>query len=108
MSDWFDNDESKRRRDDGMAKAKQNRSTFEWQHDAQLEYFNWPLGFVFTPDFLVSRIGLPSEGANKNNVVGAWINGMAKAGFIVWTGNTVKSQRVKRHAGEAKEWMKIK
>jgi hypothetical protein len=104
----FDFEESKRRRDEGMAKARGRQSNFEFNHAASQFFFSLKVGDVFTPDDVVRYSGLPDEGLNRNNAVGAWINGLAKAGFIRWTGRTVKSQRVDRHAGSNKEWIKIK
>lgn len=106
MSDEFDFGEAKRQRDEGMSNAKLNRSTIAWQHDAGRWFMLLPIGTVFTLDDAIRAVGLPNEGANKNNVVGAWINGLARAKFIEWTGNIVKSERVTRHAGQSKEWRK--
>ena len=67
-----------------------------------------PVNENFTSDDLIKRVGLPDEGVNKNNAVGAWFNGLANSRFIVWTGATVKSERVDRHGGMIRVWQKIK
>jgi hypothetical protein len=108
MNEEFNFGESKRRRDEGMANAKLNRSTMAWQHDAGRWFMLLPIGTTFVMDDVVRAVGLAAEGANKNNVVGAWINGLAKAKFIAKTGRVVKSERITRHAGEANEWMKLR
>jgi hypothetical protein len=104
----FNFGEGERRRDEGMAQARGRQSNFEFNHGASQFYFSLKVGDVFTPDDVVRHAGLPDEGLNKNNAVGAWINAMAKAGFIKWTGRLVKSERVHRHAGSNKEWIKVK
>jgi hypothetical protein len=40
--------------------------------------------------------------------VGAFFNGLAKSRFIRWTGRTTKSERVDRHTGMNRIWLKIK
>jgi len=108
MSDEFNFGKAEDARDKGMAEAKLNRSTLTWQQDAGRWFMTLPEGTTFTMDDVIRAVGLPSEGANRNNVVGAWINGLARMKFISWTGRLVKSERVTRHAGEAKEWRKIR
>src|SRR5262245_49522411 len=104
--DQFDLGQAEQCKEDGMAKAREAQSAIEWQQDVARWFFSLPLGSVFILDDLVRACGLPSPepGPNKQNLVGSWINGMAKARFIRWTGRMVKSERVKRHAGEAKQW----
>lgn len=106
----FDWDEGKRRKEDGMNKAKGGAGAIVWNQDAGRWFFKLPLGAVFCPDDLIRACGLPNAdgGPNSQNAVGAWINGMAKAKFIRWTGRTVRSERVVRNAGEARQWQKIK
>lgn len=105
----FDFIESTRRKDEGMAKASTGPSAIQWNHDVGRWFMLLPLGTTFTMDDVIRANGLPaSGGANKQNAVGAWINGMARAKFIQKTGRVVKSERIQRHAGEANEWVKIK
>src|SRR5262245_38432452 len=104
----FDLNEGRRRRDEGTARSRGNQGNVEFNHAAQQFFFGLKVGDTFTPDDLVAYAGLPDEGPNQNNAVGAWINGMAKAKFIRWTGRTVKSERVGRHAGTNKEWIKVR
>jgi hypothetical protein len=106
----FDFGESQRRKESGMAKAKGRAGAILWQQNVSRWFFTLPVGTVFCPDDVVRACGLPSAngGANTQNAVGAWINGMARAKFIRWTGRLVRSERTQRHAGEAREWQKIK
>ena len=105
----FDFVEGKRKKEEGMAKARGSPSAIQWNHDVGRWFMLLPVGTTFTMDDVIRANGLPSEGgANKQNAVGAWINGMARARFIQKTGRIIKSERVKRHAGEANEWVKIK
>lgn len=104
----FNLEEGRQKRDEGMQKARGRQSNFEFNHAASQFFFSLKIGEVFTPDDVVRAAGLPDEGLNRNNAVGAWINGLAQSGFIQWTGRTVKSRRVDRHAGSNKEWRKIR
>jgi len=64
-----------------------------------------PPGRVFTADNMMREgVELPSEGANKNNAVGAWFGAQSKAGRIEFTGRMKKSSRVDRHVGLQREW----
>jgi hypothetical protein len=104
----FDFKEGERRRDEGMSRTRGSQGNFGFNYAASQFFFALKVGDVFTPDDVVRYAGLPDEGINKNNAVGAWISGLAHGGFIRWTGRTVKSERVDRHAGSNKEWVKIK
>jgi hypothetical protein len=84
------------------------KSDFGFNHAAQQFFFGLKVGDVFTADDLVEYTGLPDEGPNKNNAVGAWINSMSQGKFIKWTGRTVKSERPGRHQGTSKEWIKVR
>ena len=110
MTEEFDFGESTRRKKEGMNKAKGGAGAILWQQDAGRWFFQLPMGAVFSLDDGIRSCGMPNAdgGANTQNAVGAWINGLATAKFIRWTGRMVKSERVKRHAGEAKEWQKVK
>lgn len=110
MEDEFDFEESKRRKEEGMNQARGGENAIYWTQQVGRWFFQLPLGAVFGMDDIIRACGLPNSkgGPNSQNAVGSWINGMAKAKFIRWTGRMVKSARVKRHAGEAKEWCKIK
>lgn len=84
------------------------RRTFAFNHAASQFFFSLKVGDTFTPDDLVKYAGLPDEGPNNNNSVGAWINGMNKAGFIAKTGQTIKSERPTRRGGTQREWYKVR
>jgi len=104
----FDFGEGKRLRDNGIAMAGSSRGVAEFNHAAGQFFFALKVGDTFTPDDLIRRVGLPDEGPNRNNAVGAWFLSLAKGGFIRWTGRVVKSERTDRHAGANKEWVRIK
>jgi hypothetical protein len=105
----FDFGEAERERDKGMARARGNQSNFEFNHSASQFFFGLKVGDTFTPDDVTRYAGLPGDGsANSANAVGAWINGMAKAKFIKWTGAMAKSERIERHAGDNKVWCKVR
>jgi hypothetical protein len=107
--DLFDKEESRRRAEEGMSNASKSQRAFTWNHDASRWFMFLPVGTVFTPDDVIRNVGPPEgRGPNSRNVVGAWINALARSGFIRWTGRHVKSERIDRHAGEQKEWLKIK
>jgi hypothetical protein len=104
----FDFGEGKKKADEGMHKAFGAARIFEWQHDAGRWFMLLPIGTEFTADDLTKAVGLPDQGANRNNVVGAFFNGLAHAKFIQWTGATYKSERIDRHTGMNRVWRKIK
>lgn len=105
----FDFGEGKRRGDEGMSKARGNQSNFEFNHRASLYFFRLEIGDTFTPDDVTRNAGLPGDGtANTGGAVGAWINGMMKAGFIKWTGAMAPSERPERHGSQNKVWRKIR
>lgn len=108
MNREFDFGEAQRQKDKGMERARGSSRSLSWSVDAGRWFIQLPLGTIFTPDDVARNCGLPDEGVNRNNAVGAWINALARAKLIQWTGRTVKSQRVNRHAGENKEWIKVK
>ena len=48
------------------------------------------------------------NGMNRNNVMGAFISGLAAERRIRFTGRTVKSSAVSRHTGTQREWVKVR
>jgi len=108
MKEEFDFNEGKEEAQRGMDAAAAASRVRAWQHDAGRWFMLLPIGTEFSADDLIKAVGLPDEGANRNNVVGAFFNGLAKARFIKWTGRTSKSQRVDRHTGMNRIWVKIK
>jgi hypothetical protein len=104
----FDFGEGKEKAEEGMSQASGAGRIFGWQHDAGRWFMLLPVGTEFTADDLTKAVGLPDQGLNRNNVVGAFFNGLAKARFIQWTGKTYKSERVDRHTGMNRVWLKIK
>jgi len=78
-----------------------------WKSDAGVWLDSQPSGTHFTCDDLTRAIGLPDQGANRNNVVGAWINGQARTGRIMFAQRMRKSSRVDRHVGLQRVWVVV-
>lgn len=106
--DGFDFGEGKEEADKGMDRAGAAVRVIEWRHDAGRWFMLLPVGTEFTADDLVKAVGLPDEGQNRNNVIGSFFNALATAKFIRWTGKTYKSERITRHTGMNRVWVKIK
>jgi hypothetical protein len=104
----FNFDEGAEKAREGMDKASSSARVFEWRHDAGRWFMLLPVGTEFTADDVTKANGLPDQGVNRVNAVGAFINGLASMKFIQWTGKTVKSERVDRHTGMIRVWIKIK
>jgi hypothetical protein len=92
----------------GMDKASAAGRVHHWQVDAGRWFMLLPVGHEFSADDLIKAVGLPDEGVNKNNVVGAFFNSLAKSRFIKWTGKTMKSERIDRHTGMNRIWFKVR
>ena len=108
MNEEFDFMKGKQRAERGMEEAASAKRVHEWQHDAGKWFMSLPTGTNFTADDLTMAVGLPDEGPNRNNVVGAFINGLASSKMIKWTGGTVKSERVDRHTGMIRVWTRVR
>ncbi len=93
---------------DGMEKALLAARVQAWKLTADAWLERMPVGREFTNDDLWVEIGNPDTKANRNNVVGAWIQSKARAGRIGHTGRTVKSERKSRHANRVGVWRKIR
>lgn len=106
--DEFDFAKGKDKADEGMNNAARAHRVHEWNLDASRWFMLLPVGTEITADDLTKDVGLPDEGANRNNVVGSFFKGLAAAHFIRWTGHVAKSKRVDRHTGMNRVWIKIK
>lgn len=64
-------------------------------------------GEPFTSEDIIEMIGLPRTQiqANRNNAVGALMNGAARRGLIRKTGMRVLSTRPRSHGAELAEWV---
>ena len=100
----FDRIEAQELRDKGMNLAIGADRVAIWKGKAESWISNKPTGFIFTSDDLTYAIGVPDEGQNRNNVVGAWFVRWAKLAKIAGTGNYVKGKRVSCHGAILKEW----
>jgi hypothetical protein len=97
--------EALRRRDAGMAQASSADRVQAWKAAAGAWLGGRSRDSEFTADDLVAAIGLPDPSdRGKNNVVGAWINAMARAGKIVSTEKRRKSARPQGHANPQLVW----
>jgi hypothetical protein len=79
----------------------------EWRENAYLQIqFLARARRPFTSEDVVAAVGLPAGGVrtNRNNAVGAVMNGAAKRGWIVKTGRRVTAKRKQLHAAELTEW----
>ena len=65
------------------------------------------LGEPFTSEDVVALVGLPTGGvgSNRNNAVGAMMNGMAQRKIIRKTGSRTKSKRATSHSAELVLWI---
>ena len=63
-------------------------------------------GAPFTADDVIGYVGLPtgSETQNRNNAVGAMLNGLARRKVIVQTGQYRKGTRPASHSRMIAEW----
>ena len=60
----------------------------------------------FTSEDIIDEVGLQNSiGMNKNNAVGAIMNGCAKRGIIIKTGRHVQSRRPRSNGAEITEWV---
>lgn len=91
---------------EGMAKADSADRVQLWKQDAARWFATVPVGAEFTADDLTKAIGVPDEGANRNNVVGAFFSGLARNQRIRFAGRMRKSARVTRHSNVQRVWIK--
>ena len=106
--DEFNFGKGREKADEGMDAAATAGRVHHWRMDAGRWFMRLPIGEEFSADDLIRAVGLPDEGVNKNNVVGAFFNALAKSNFIGWTGKTMKSERIDRHTGMNRIWYKIR
>lgn len=57
----------------------------DWKWKADTWFRTKHQGIKFSSEDVTDAVGLPGggHGMNRNNAVGAWINGLAKAGLII-------------------------
>lgn len=94
---------------EGMARALQPQELVRWREQFREAVTMWAeRGVPFTSEDITDTIGLPRGIAqNKNNAVGAMMNGMAVRGIIRKTGRRVQSTRSHSHAREILEWVGV-
>lgn len=102
----FDTDAANAAGDEGMGRARRAERVQDWKMEAAQWISQCPRWSEFTADDLILAVGLPDEGVNRNNVVGALISSWSKAGHIEWTGAFRKSARVIRHGNPQRVWRK--
>jgi hypothetical protein len=108
MEEQFDFFRGEAQKVNGMNRAANASHVQEWKGEAWAWFYQLPVGTVFTGDDIRKRIGTPDEGMNRNNVMGAFISGLAAERRIRFTGRTVKSSAVSRHTGTQREWVKVR
>lgn len=80
----------------------------EWQNEFRQAVTDLAsLGEPFTSEDVVALVGLPTGGVgvNRNNSVGAMMNGMAKRRIIRNSGMRAKSKRRTSHSAELVLWV---
>jgi len=93
-------------KEEGMAIALSKHEGYQDWFRKHVE--DMPDGWLFTSEDVTEAIGLPTRETemNKNNSVGALMNGLAKTGTIANTGSRVKSKRVSSHGAELVVWQR--
>ena len=92
--------------EDGMSNALNADRVTMWKAAADAWLYRLDQGREFVTDDMVAVVGLPDEGPNRNNVVGAWTSAQARRGHIRFAGRMRKSKRVARHVGLQRVWVK--
>jgi hypothetical protein len=100
--------EGERLKEQGMERASGAERVQPWKEKADNAFGFYDVGKEFSADSITMFIGPPDSGANRCNVVGAWISGLSKTGRIRFTGQFRKSNRASRHAGLQRIWRKVK
>ena len=81
----------------------------EWKLVAESWLASLPTGEEFTADRMIAAIGLqddPTQGQNRNRVIGARMSAWAKAGEISFTGSFSRSKRPEGHGNRQPVWRK--
>jgi hypothetical protein len=94
-------------KEDGMALALSPEEINEWKRRFRRAVTLLAAeGNTFTSEDVIELVGLPRENVKKdrNNAVGAMMNGMAKRGVIRKTGRHVLSKRPTSNGAELNEW----
>lgn len=73
----------------------------EWKEAATKHVLALPVGFRFTAEWLLAKVGPPPKHPNS---MGAMLSGLAKQKEIKWTGEVRRSTKVARHAGLIRVW----
>lgn len=92
-------------KDSGMARAVNAKPT--WVNEAGQWIGSLERGCRFTADDLIEAKGTPTEvGINKNNAVGAYLNGVARRGLTRAVGR-VASRRRTNHGRFITVWERL-
>lgn len=91
----------------GMQRAESAERAKDWRRDASAWLDGITVGTEITADDLVRAVGLPDEGKDKNNSVGAWFNSQAVLGYIRFAGRYTHSDRVIRHGNLIRVWRRV-
>ena len=107
QSELFDRLEAEQLRQQGMDVALNADRVQIWKAKAEQWLSGKPAGWIFTSDDLTYAIGVPDNGQNRNNVVGAKISSWAKKVKIKSTGRIVIGKRKSCHGAILREWRVI-
>lgn len=105
----FDQFAAARQRDVGESRADRAQRVQQWRLIAEEWLREMPGGTEFTADTMIAAIGLPdgpTQGQNRNNVIGARLSAWSKSRAIVFTGRFHRSERPERHGNGQRVWRK--
>ena len=93
-------------KEEGMARALNKKGLEEWQERVRVWAWHLDAGQRIVANDIIEMFGTPSGGteSNKNNAVGAIMNGLAKKGVLRKTGEYAKSSRPERHGAIVAVW----
>jgi hypothetical protein len=102
-----DVDSGLRLKEEGMAKALKPDALAEWKERFRSTVERWASeGKWFTSEDVTDYLGMPVSplGMNKNNAVGAMMNGLARRKVIVKTTMRLPSHKPSSHGAELVVW----
>jgi hypothetical protein len=102
-----DGRDGQQRKEEGMAKVLRSSQSMIYREHLRDALFCFQVGDEFTIEALTSIVGRPPAACHYN-LVGACVNGMAKARLIEKTGRTVPAQRASLHGSDLPIWRLVK
>jgi hypothetical protein len=103
----FDRERAEQERAEGEQRAlsAQRAQLWKWRAASWLDMI--PAGREFVADDMIAVIGLPDQGTNNNNAVGAFFSAASRKGKIEPAMKMRKSERVARHGNRQQVWIKV-